>query len=48
MLTATSNGFGKRTALTEYPSHHRGGQGVISIQVSERNGPVVGAVQTGT
>ncbi|HET7669003.1 MAG TPA: DNA gyrase subunit A [Burkholderiales bacterium] len=44
VLTATENGFGKRTALAEYPRHGRGGQGVISIQTSERNGKVVGAV----
>jgi DNA gyrase subunit A len=43
VLTATKNGYGKRTALAEYPKHHRGGQGVISIQVNDRNGPVVGA-----
>ena len=43
VLTATVNGYGKRTPLTDYPKHHRGGQGVISIQVSERNGAVVGA-----
>src|SRR5213075_577394 len=44
VLTATENGFGKRTPLSEYPRHGRGGQGVISIQMSERNGAVVGAV----
>src|SRR4051812_17686110 len=44
VLTATENGFGKRTSLSEYPRHGRGGQGVISIQMSERNGAVVGAV----
>jgi len=44
VLTATVNGYGKRTMFSEYPKHHRGGQGVISIQVSERNGEVVGAV----
>ena len=44
MLTATENGYGKRTKLTDYPSHKRGGQGVISIQGSERNGKVVGSV----
>jgi DNA gyrase subunit A len=44
VLTATGNGFGKRTAIAEYPRHGRGGQGVIAIQTSERNGPVVGAV----
>ena len=43
VLTATVNGYGKRTPLTDYPKHHRGGQGVISIQVNERNGAVVGA-----
>jgi DNA gyrase subunit A len=44
VLTATANGFGKRTPIGEYPRHGRGGQGVIAIQSSERNGPVVGAV----
>jgi DNA gyrase subunit A len=44
VLTATGNGFGKRTPIGEYPRHGRGGQGVIAIQSSERNGPVVGAV----
>src|SRR5437016_6226995 len=44
VLTATENGFGKRTPLGDYPRHGRGGQGVISIQISERNGKVVGAV----
>ncbi len=43
VLTATRNGYGKRTRFAEYPRHRRGGQGVISIQVNERNGPVVGA-----
>jgi len=43
VLTATRNGYGKRTLLSEYPAHRRGGQGVISIQASERNGPVLGA-----
>jgi DNA gyrase subunit A len=44
VLTATANGYGKRTPMGEYPRHGRGGQGVIAIQVSERNGPVIGAV----
>ncbi len=44
-LTATENGYGKRTALAEYRLSGRGGQGVISIQVNERNGKVVGAIQ---
>lgn len=45
ILTATENGFGKRTALEEYRLSGRGGQGVISIHVNERNGKVVGAIQ---
>ena len=44
VLTATENGFGKRTPVDDYPVHGRGGQGVISIQTSERNGNVVGAL----
>ncbi|MGL4206991.1 MAG: DNA topoisomerase (ATP-hydrolyzing) subunit A [Aeromonadaceae bacterium] len=45
VLTATANGYGKRTALDEYPTKSRGTQGVISIKVDERNGKVVGAIQ---
>ncbi|MCU7808381.1 MAG: DNA gyrase subunit A, partial [Candidatus Thiodiazotropha sp. (ex Semelilucina semeliformis)] len=45
VLTVTENGYGKRTEINEYPVHGRGGQGVISIQTSDRNGAVVGAVQ---
>ncbi len=45
ILTATENGYGKRTALSEYPLKNRATLGVISIQVSERNGKVVGAIQ---
>jgi DNA gyrase subunit A len=45
ILTATENGYGKRTAMDEYRLIGRGGQGVISIQISERNGKVVGAIQ---
>ena len=45
ILTATENGFGKRTVTTDYPCKGRGTQGVISIQTSERNGAVIGAVQ---
>ena len=44
VLTATEYGFGKRTPIAEYPRHGRGGQGVIAIQTSERNGSLVGAV----
>jgi DNA gyrase subunit A len=45
VLLATENGFGKRTAVDEFPVHGRGGQGVIAIQTSERNGRMVGAIQ---
>jgi len=45
ILTVTENGYGKRTAFTEYPEKSRATQGVVSIKVSERNGLVVGAVQ---
>ena len=44
ILFATQNGYGKRTAVDEFPTKGRGGQGVIAIQTSARNGPVVGAV----
>jgi DNA gyrase subunit A len=45
IVTATTNGYGKLTALEEHPVQGRGGQGVICIQTSERNGRVVGALQ---
>lgn len=45
ILTSTENGFGKRTAVADYPLKGRGGQGVISIKTNERNGEIVGAVQ---
>lgn len=45
ILTATENGYGKRTAIEDYRTTGRGGSGVISIQVSERNGKVVSACQ---
>ncbi len=45
VLIATQNGYGKRTALSEFPAHGRGGQGVIAIQTTTRNGAVVGAIQ---
>ena len=44
VLTATENGYGKRTPIAEYTKHGRGGQGLIAIQASERNGALVGAV----
>ncbi len=45
ILTGTQHGYGKRTPLEDYRVSGRGGQGVISIQVTDRNGPVVSAVQ---
>ncbi|MTV53922.1 DNA gyrase subunit A [Pseudoduganella buxea] len=43
VLTATENGYGKRTPITEYTRHGRGTKGMIAIQTSERNGRVVAA-----
>jgi DNA gyrase subunit A len=43
VLTATENGYGKRTAISEYTRHGRGTKGMIAIQQSERNGKVVAA-----
>jgi DNA gyrase subunit A len=43
VLTATENGYGKRTPIVEYTRHGRGTQGMIAIQTSERNGKVVAA-----
>ena len=45
ILTVTQNGYGKRTALVEYPVKSRATKGVVSIKVNERNGKVVAAVQ---
>jgi len=45
LLFATENGFGKRTKVSDFSVQARGGQGVISIQTSERNGQVVGAIK---
>lgn len=45
ILFATENGYGKRTRVTEFLRQGRGGQGVISIQTSQRNGRVVGAIK---
>jgi DNA gyrase subunit A len=41
----TENGFGKRTAIEDHPRKGRGGQGVIGIQTSERNGALIAAIQ---
>ncbi|MBB6091934.1 DNA gyrase subunit A [Povalibacter uvarum] len=45
VLTASQNGYGKRTPVEDFPVHGRGGQGVIALQISERNGRMVGALQ---
>ncbi len=47
VLTATENGFGKRTPIAEYTRHGRGTQGMIAIQTTARNGKLVGAVLVG-
>jgi DNA gyrase subunit A len=44
LLFATENGYGKRTRVEDFSRQGRGGQGVISIQTSERNGHVIGAI----
>jgi DNA gyrase subunit A len=44
VLTASENGYGKRTMIEDFPIHGRGGQGVIALQISERNGRMVGAL----
>ncbi|WP_319017468.1 DNA gyrase C-terminal beta-propeller domain-containing protein, partial [Pseudomonas sp. K5] len=48
ILTATENGYGKRTPLPDYPRKGRGTQGVIGIQTTERNGKLVSAVLMGS
>ncbi len=45
ILTVTENGYGKRTCMTEHPLRGRGGQGVISITLSDRNGKAISAVR---
>ena len=47
VLTASENGYGKLTELAEFPTHGRGGQGVIALQTTGRNGPLVSALQVG-
>ncbi|RLA14229.1 MAG: DNA gyrase subunit A [Gammaproteobacteria bacterium] len=46
ILFATENGFGKRTRVSDFSTQGRGGQGVISIKTSNRNGRVIGAIKT--
>jgi len=45
ILTVTENGFGKRTSVDDYPRQGRGGQGVIGIQTSDRNGLLISAIE---
>jgi DNA gyrase subunit A len=45
ILTASENGYGKLTPLEDFPVHGRGGQGVIALQTTERNGATVAALQ---
>jgi len=45
ILTASENGYGKRTPLDDFPQHGRGGQGVIALQTTDRNGACVAALQ---
>jgi DNA gyrase subunit A len=45
ILSASENGFGKLTPLEDFPKHGRGGQGVIALQLTDRNGRMVGALQ---
>jgi DNA gyrase subunit A len=45
ILTASENGYGKLTPLDDFPSHGRGGQGVIALQTTDRNGATVAALQ---
>jgi DNA gyrase subunit A len=45
VLTASENGYGKLTPLDDFPRHGRGGQGVIALQTSDRNGALVAALQ---
>ena len=47
ILTATENGYGKRTSIEDFPVQGRGGQGVIAIQTTKRNGRTVGMLQVG-
>jgi DNA gyrase subunit A len=48
LLTASENGYGKRTPASEYRLTHRGGKGVITMDVTEKTGKVVGVLQVGS
>jgi DNA gyrase subunit A len=45
VLTTSVNGYGKQTEVSDFPTYGRGGQGVIAMQCTERNGDLAGAVQ---
>ena len=45
LVAVTEHGYGKRTAIDEFPAYSRGSQGVIAMQCSERNGNLVTALQ---
>jgi DNA gyrase subunit A len=45
ILTVTQRGFGKRTKARQYPRHHRGGQGVRGLNITDKNGPVLCLLQ---
>src|SRR5688572_22861297 len=47
ILTASENGYGKLTPVDDFPQHGRGGQGVIALQLTERNGAMVAALHVG-
>src|SRR3982074_2775905 len=42
LLVVSEKGYGKLTPLSEYPTHHRGGQGVFTLQVTDKTGALVG------
>lgn len=48
LFVVTERGFGKRTPVEDYPEHHRGGQGVITIAMTEKKGPLTGMKIVGT
>jgi DNA gyrase subunit A len=48
ILAASENGFGKLTPVDDFPMHGRGGQGVIALQTTDRNGRMVAALQVAT
>ncbi len=47
ILACTEHGFGKRTQVEEYTIHHRGGQGMMAMKLTDRTGPIVSVLQVG-